>query len=840
MTVQLRNYAQLPGIVTGYPLDDVWAVLKPVARTNLVSNPSLETDSAGYTGLNTVFLTRVTTQQYAGIYSFSVTPSSDTAGVFGGSGANPYPVALTLTSGTTYAFSVALLGIPGVAYKIYFADTSGNQLGGAHRWIANGFWERHAVYYTEVSTTTRRIYVVQDASANRAAWFVDAFQVEAVAAGETVSTYIDGDQQGLVSNQYPIPYGWNGTAHASTSYRILQTRAGGMIIPFKNYGWFLTAIVGLGLALPQNVATEYARIDGGYDDYTRKPTRQFTLAGQFESRGAYLSLRQQRSGLAQLLDRDLSAQDQRLTLLRWIEDECGQVTTSVCRIWAKYQGGLEGNTDNHVASQAPITFTNYLPVVVADGESGATLSPQTSVSNVNRIALRSPGGVWQAIGTGATGGTVYAVVKGLDGKYYIGGDFTLFNGVANTVRICSYDPTTGTVAALGTGTASGTVWDLQVAPNGNIWAVGTFANMGGVAAADYVAYWDGSAWNAPGTPPTLAGTFLQPGGGAFGLDGSFYVTPGTTTVVSKWNGSAWSTIGTAGGGGSNTAQAIVRAPDGNILVALSGVTPTIGAANGSGTYKYDVVAGTWSAIGSYVQAFSDLEYDPAGRIYGVGGTTMWRFSGNAWVQVVSTIGGSLIGRVTVNPFNSLVYFSGDFTGVNGLAPPDSFGVWNGASVTYPDVDLPGTAGTTIVTLVRAFSDGTLIVGLNASGTATAGSTTTVTNTGTARAYPIVVIRGPSSGTARIYDILNVTTGQSIFLNLTINAGETITMSFQPDNLSFISDFQGNVERAILPGSGEASFFLQPGANVIAFLASSSTVTATFRWRNQYLSLDDVP
>ena len=126
------------------------------------------------------------------------------------------------------------------------------------------------------------------------------------------------------------------------------------------------------------------------------------------------------------------------------------------------------------------------------------------------------------------------------------------------------------------------------------------------------------------------------------------------------------------------------------------------------------------------------------------------------------------------------------------------------------------------------------------GTAIGPGTTTVTNTGTARSYPTLTILGPSSGTARIYSLVNATTGRSIYLNLTINAGETCRFVFQPDNLSFTSDFQGNIASSILGGSNEADFFLQPGANAIAFLSASSTVTATMTWRPAYASLDDVP
>ncbi len=820
---------QGPPAITPHPLetDRSWfAIVVPIARTNLVTNPSAETNATGWAGYgSTAIVDRVTTQQYHGLYSLqcsSITPG-DSAGYNG----------VSLTSGTIYAVSIKVLApVANATYELQVHSTVGVILA-RYRFRSTGRWQWIWLYYKAASTATHRVHLATVDSAQN--FFVDGLQVEAIAAGELVSTYIDGDQLGLVPNQFPVPFGWNGTPHASTSYRTGQTRAGGYVVPLNKFGFLLLAILGLGMVPPSIIQADYVQLDGAQFERIQKSARQFTLAGRIDARSAG-QYNRQRGDLEAFLDRDLVGQQQPLVLLyqQWKND---QALTDLHQIVAAYAGGLEGQYDNYYAEETSLVFRQFLPAIVSDQESGVSLTPNVSVTNVNRIALRTAAGAWQAIGTGATGGSVYTVVKGLDGKYYIAGDFTLFGGVANTVRICSYDPVSGTIAALGTGTASGIVLDLQVAPNGYIWAVGTFANMGGVAAADFVAYWDGSVWAAPGTPPTLTGTFLQPGGGAFGADGSFYVAAGAGTVVSKWNGSAWSTIGTAGGGGSNSAQSIVRAPDGNIVVGLSGVTPTIGAASGSGVYKYNVSAGTWSGLGSYVQAFSDLEYDAAGNLYGAGGASLWRYSGNQWTQIVTT--NNLTGRVTVSPVTNLVLFGGNFTTANSFSPPDSFGVWNGGSVVYPDIDLPGTAGTTIVTLVRAFADGALIVALDASGTATAAASTTVTNTGTLNTYPIVVVKGPISGTARLYNLTNATTGRAIYFNLTLNAGETAILNFDPRALSFLSDFQGDIASSILSGSNTADFFVQPGANVVTFLSASSTITVLMRWHNQYASLNQL-
>jgi phage-related protein len=156
---------------------------------------------------------------------------------------------------------------------------------------------------------------------------------------------------------------------------------------------------------------------------------------------------------------------------------------------------------------------------------------------------------------------------------------------------------------------------------------------------------------------------------------------------------------------------------------------------------------------------------------------------------------------------------------------------------FADVNIAWTS----VRAVAQKRDGTVAIGgTGLTSTGTAGATTTVTNTGTARSYPIITIKGPTSGTSRIYQITNYTTGRTIYLNYTINAGEMARMVFQPDNLSFTSDFQGDIANTILAGSNEADFFLQPGANIISFFSADSTVTVTIYWRPNFVSLDDVP
>jgi hypothetical protein len=127
------------------------------------------------------------------------------------------------------------------------------------------------------------------------------------------------------------------------------------------------------------------------------------------------------------------------------------------------------------------------------------------------------------------------------------------------------------------------------------------------------------------------------------------------------------------------------------------------------------------------------------------------------------------------------------------------------------VALPGT--TTVQSLLLQ-PNGVLTVGFNQTGAATVAGTTTLTNTGTAKTYPTLRITGPSSGTSRVYELRNTTTGRALYFSLVLNAGEMVKIVFQPDSLSFLSSFLGSVASKILAGSNEADWFLSPGSNTI--------------------------
>lgn len=842
MTSHRRRY-QLPPLVS-HPLDDLWSVIAPLARTNVVANPSLETDATGYTAVGAA-IARSTTKQRRGAYSLAVTPSAGTNadGVYYGT--------VSLTTGTTYAYSLDFWGQAGVRYQFYVATTGGVALV-TRQFTATGSWQRPSLIYSETSTTTRRLYVTKVSSNRADVFYIDGLQMEACETGNYfATTYIDGDQIGLLPNQSPAAYVWTNTPHASISSRSGLTRAGGYLVSFKRYGWLLTAIIGLGLAVPQNQLTEYAVLDGSQDQGTRKPTRQFTLTGQFMA-DSYGRLRDNRSALGALLDRDLIGRDQPLKLVYQAQDGCTDLSETA-EIVCKYAGGLEGNTDGHFGSSAPITFTQYLPVIFGGGDVGASLTTQMSVANANRILRRSSGGLWEAMGSGmngtvnalafgqgkiiyaggafttpgvkfaqwtdqppfvgwsvvgsgvgAAGGDVLAIAIGPDGRVYVAGSFTSMDGVANTSRIAVWDPSASTWAALSTG-ANGTIYALAFAPDSTLYVGGAFTTIGGVAAAG-IASWSGSAFSAMGTGRTGGTGVLAL---LVGLDNNVYAAGdftsmggvGTTAGLAKWNTTtlAWASIGSLGG--TATGYALEVGLDGMIYVG--GAFTTAGGVTCNNIARFNGVTFTPLGTGITTGSVRSFRRTPDGQLY-VGGVNI-------------------------------------AAGVSGVPSPDNLLLWTGAAWLPTDVDLPGLVSASQINAILLANDGALTIGFVGSGTAGAAALTTITNPGSARSYPRIDIDDVAFSN-RVYRIVNMTTGRGIYFNYSMTgAGDGGILTLVPDTISFISNGGLDLANAILPGSDEADFFLQPGANSIAvYTSDGSNVTMALSYRPAYLSLDDVP
>lgn len=820
------------------------SLIKPITRTNLVTNPSAETATTGYTASGGS-IARSTTESFHGAYSIAVTPTAATTdGVYYGT--------VSLTSGTTYAASVKIK-VPSAAgrpYRLAFATTAGVMLQ-TKTFTATGLWQWVTLLYTETSTTTRRIYITKNGGSETAVFYIDGLQVEACESGNWfATTFIDGDQQGLLGELESSPaYYWTGTPHASTSVRSAQTRAGGQIVNLANYGFLLTAIIGLGMAPVEPVVTPFGQLDGAQFLDQRNASRSFTLNGRWQAAGSRAQDRQMASLQADI-GRDAIATRQPITLAFEPMENGKPLRAPVLAPGVSYVGGLEGSIDGLPTADTPITFTQYIPLIV-DSEDGVALDVQDSISTFY-TALRTPAGAWQAMGADITGvGIGSTIVRSSvfapDGYLYIGGDFSAVGSVANTIGIARWNVASGAWEAVGSGgAASAIVVALALAPDGDVYAVGDFTAMGGAATSADAAVWDISAgaWtglNRPAAVSSFVDVAVAPNGTAYFLDSAGNLrswVPSTGT---------WTTVGAAGGGSALT---LAIGLDGDLYIG--GGFTSFGGTSSTGAIRYTVstnpTAPAFVAMTTITPAPQDFTFGLDGSLYSahvITANLVTRYRGQAW-EAIGNLGAAstAVNIVTTGP-DGLIYAGGSFTLAGIVSLPDSVAVWNGATMAALDINFP-TALSDDVRAIATRADGYLFIGRfnsdtanpPSTGTATVAGTTTATNAGTIVAYPRLILNGPSSGTARAYSIRNTTTGQNIYLNLTLNVGETVVIDFDPTNISAVSTFRGNVLGSILPGSDLTDFGLQPGPNTITTFVDSGTATATLVWTTASGSLAD--
>lgn len=814
--MQQRIYQINPEVPRGYVLNrarGAFGIIVPEATRNYAANPSAERDLTNWSGTNAT-IARTTAWQRRGTYGISVTPTAST----GTRGIDYAVTGVSLSTPTTV--SLDFRGIAGLRYQLQIV-TSGITY--ATPFYATGQDERLAVTAPQglglgVGTVSMLML-----SEGVQPFYVDGLQVEPL---DHATTYCDGDLTGFVRNQ--AHFYWTGTPHASASVRTADTRAGGRIVMLDSLGLTILSIIGLSLAPFAQIATPLATGGAFYQD-TIPQTRDFTLAGDLYG-VTEQQLEAQKAALLDAINPYVTPIPQPLVLMYEQYDQCGrQPISERCQLVAHVGEGWQGLRDNNHQERMACGFRMFLPMITRDGESGATLSPQQSIATTN-ILQRSRTGDWAAMGTG-TNGTVRAIIADGAGGIYAAGSFTLAGGVANTVKIARW---TGTAwAALGTGAAGGDVFALAIMPNGDLIAAGSFTSMGGAANTSRIARWTGSAWTNLGTGmnDTVFALAVAPNGYLYAGGNFTTAGGGAANYIAVWTGAVWSALG-AGADSSVTALDIT--PDstlyaGGDFTTIDGVTAARIAAY-DGTTWTALADGLNSTVRAILVAPSGLVY-AAGQFTASGSTALaliGAWNGTAWAPLGDGVGQA--SDLALDAAGNL-YVDGQTI---GLASP-GYSMWTGTTWIPSEI---AASGLDILALEFA-PDGTFYAGGSFSSPATTADLSTITTTGTAPAAPTITITGSlSAASSTVYQLINTTTGAAIYFDeLTIATGEVMTLTLDPTNISFISSFQGNILSRILPLSTLTGWQLRPGANTVSFYASDAGVTATIRWREQYVAIE---
>ncbi|MBJ6108150.1 T9SS type A sorting domain-containing protein [Hymenobacter sp. BT523] len=285
---------------------------------------------------------------------------------------------------------------------------------------------------------------------------------------------------------------------------------------------------------------------------------------------------------------------------------------------------------------------------------------------VNNVA-RWNGTVWSALGAGISLGSgggrpVTALAVAPNGDVYAGGNFAEAGGLpANNVA--RWNGTAWT--SLGAGTANGTnggIYALAVAPNGNLYVGGFFTQAGGAPAGN-VARWDGAGWTSLGTGTTNGGaaveTLALAANGDLYIAGNFTQAGGTTVSrVARWNGTAWSAVGTPPANAiGTTVNALAVAGNGDLYAASTSANSIAGAA---AYYLLRWNGTAWNTVNTGLNGVFGITYNPAiyalttasnGDVYAAGDL---RMAGSAVVNGLARWNGTTWSAVGTGAVNNTI------------------------------------------------------------------------------------------------------------------------------------------------------------------------------------------
>lgn len=828
-----RHYPIVPAPVTGYelnPLRGAWSLVIPQETINYVPNPSGETGTAGWTSAFGTVITR-SADAWVGQYSISVSGGIATQGT--------YAVG-TLAAGR-YTYSAYVKAKAGsVRVLALIGGSAQNPIDFA---APDTEWTRIGFSVTLATSATLELIYNNTDSANTNGILIDAQQVE---TGSYATTYFDGDSG--------KDYLWTGTPHASTSIRLITASDGGRARRFEEFGFRITGYQGAGMPTLDAARQGYGILDGASYEGTRATERSLTLVGDF-SEPSFQGVQRQRDALIRAINRDTNLSDAPITL-QYQAYDCNEPRGRPLNLRATYIGGLEGSVDNNYQERAAIQFRADQPFFYEAEQDHIALTASQSVLNANAILLADSNNLWAAMGTGLTGGSPYAIARGQTGVLYVGGDFTSAGGVASTANFAYWSGTTWVSAGVVTG---GEVRAIAVAANGDVYIGGNFTSAGGVANTARIARYRPStgAWSALGA----SGADARVRALAFDNSGTLYLGGDFTTIggvlgsyLMTWNGTTYAAFASQP---NNSVYALALSPGGAMVVGGQFTQVGITVVNYIAVWT---TASTWVALSSGMAtgvvdapivravAFMNGILYATGNFVTAGGTTvnhiaMW--TGSVWRAMgggtstttgLTLPGGAGQGGYSLAVFNNILHVGGRYTAAGPLSYIfEGYARWNGTAWVLADMNLPGAPTVTAIYADRL----NLALGFTTTGTADTSANTAVTVNATANTYPIIRVVNNDIVVRRIYQVMNVTTGDVLFFDLTVLIGETILIDF--DAKTVTSTTRGILNSAPLAGSTLARWRLAPKTTTrttnIINVFMGGTVTITMVWNNRHWSVD---
>lgn len=828
-------------------------LLIPEATTNYVENPSLGTDTTGWTALLGTTISRSLVQARFGKASLYCNCP----------GAAP-------REGAFYAANIgqSLQPVTGSLYvrgfgkvRIYIrADDNSQEWLGKPIQLHPDFWIRLQVtgFIGAVAETDMRVGVLTDYN-HKAQFYVDGAQLELKGH---VTTYCDGDLELELPVHGGTPYfEWVGQRHATRSFRSASYRGGGRFKDISqgiHYDLFPSVAAGLGmppLALGFQVFSGQER---AVMQSVKAQPRELQIAMHARRMPwmdecdpqSLVALRTARKALLEVLKPDVVGGVQP-AILRYTE---GNVPM---QLEVAYGAGMEFEGD--LRSPALNSFGLRLfcqdPYWRTDSQDIKQLTPSASPDTLHAFLIARLTGEWDGFGSATFPIRVIKVHP--NGDVYAGGDFTTIGGVAAR-RLARWDGTQWNIlAGAGADIDNGSVYCIDFDNQGRVWFGGTFTTING-STFNRCGYYD-PATDSFGTCGAVGNEGLNSDVNAVVVNRLGYVyfggaftaqtgVGGTTCYrVAKYDpsGATFANMGDHDGLALDV-ECMAIDLDGETLFLGGQFRDEYSHAGGTALdhiCKYNPTTDKFEAIAE--DGLNGNCYGMAlaldGKLY-IGGafTTagFWTVAKCAYwnrdefyplgADGDGLTGGTQVNVVTIDAEGN-VYFGGDFTAATNDALAAYVAVWNGTRFAHLDLSV----GATVYAIAAKYSK--LFLGYNGASVSSIADVQTVTNNGLAASYPILDIKGPV--VARYLE--NQTTGKVLRMNLVVQDEERVLVDLRPGYLKAISEWRGNVMSGIYPDSDFGDWKLLPGDNTISFhgTGSDAGTEVVLRWQIADWSFD---
>jgi len=385
-------------------------IVKPYEQYNYIKNPTFaspdfEEDWAA-SGAG-VTIAHSGDYQRRGAYSMKVNTASGVA-------SSAYYANLSVTNGVTYAFSCDVKGVAGQAMRIFISDAA-NNIKATTTFTATGYWQRESVSFTAAETaTTYYVAVSRDAVASTAAYYVDGAQFEHWKA----TTFFDGYTKGCR---------WTGAVRNSTSYRPVDTAAGGELVDLDDYCHFVYAI-GLGHGDWNQILTKMTSGGDMYQTHIRK-SRNFSIVVDFVG-SSINEIEANRKAIIDAIRPDLAPGQERIIRYQGLDINGQEATQPVDIVCVPLPATLTDIPELPTYQRAILNFTIPSGLLQGAYNEGKALDLYADFP-AERIVKRDKDGNWckwtgSAYASLITGlnGDVRCMAEGPDGKIYVGGAFT--------------------------------------------------------------------------------------------------------------------------------------------------------------------------------------------------------------------------------------------------------------------------------------------------------------------------------------------------------------------------------------------------------------------------------